>query len=237
MGDTIWDAQGILWRTDALTSRFVEKVDKDRDARRTASLRLMPWRWSAQLARPSCPVTGLCWFEARAYARWLDSQVALLGAPGWAAMRKNGYEAMLPTELQWERASRASSLTTAHGYRWSWGDDEVQAAQRANIDGSGIRHVCGVGLFPPNAIGLYDMAGNAWQWIDNMFSNSSNFKRLAQGRTLKMHKRDANPDIPAVRGGSWSSRPEDASCSHRVGCPPDDWGTNVGVRVVLSLAD
>ena len=70
----------------------------------------MPWHWDIQLARANCPVTGISWFEARAYARWLNAQMR--GVLNDACLDK--YQVMLPIEPQWEWAARASGRRSAH---------------------------------------------------------------------------------------------------------------------------
>jgi formylglycine-generating enzyme required for sulfatase activity len=243
-GEAYWDKQGITWRNGKFTSAVEEKAYKDWLARRPAPLRLQPWEWSAQLAHPSRPVTGVCWFEARAYARWLTSDVnaqltseqrALFGAHG----DKNRLEVSLPTEAQWERAARASSLTATHAHRWPWSDDKAKAKELANVRDSGIGHPSSVGVFPPNAIGLADMAGNVWQWMDNLYDGSVTdvFPNIEKDRVLKTDKVDSKCERPALRGGSWVLSPEYASCSYRFGDLPVNAYNDIGVRVVLSLAE
>ena len=235
--DAVWDTQGITWRSGKFTSEVEEKAYKEWLAHRPAALRSQPWDWSAQLAHPSRPVTGVCWFEARAYARWLDTQTAQIATAEWAALREKGYGVHLPTEEQWERAARAKSLTAAHTQRWPFGDDEAQVKTLANV-GQDIDHTSGVGVFPANAIGLYDMAGNAWQWMDNLYSGTSadRYPRVEQHRVLKTDTEVSKCDRPALRGGSWIFGPESASCSYRDRALPDGSFNYFGVRVVLSLA-
>ena len=235
LGVQVWGAQGVAWRQGKFDSQVENEDYKKWLARRTGALRLQPWDWTSQLAHASRPVTGVTWFEARAYARWLDTQLtsaqrALLGPKRW--------EVRLPTENQWERAARASSLTASHSERWPWGDDEKIATQRANISGSGIGHASSVGVFAANAIGLHDMAGNAWQWMDNLYKNSPDVKFPAVERDyqLKTHTDLDKCDLLALRGGSWINNPEYASCSYRGGDLPGNWNYNIGLRVVLSLA-
>lgn len=237
-GEEYWDTQGIAWRDGKFTSKVEEKAYKDWLARRPAPLRLQPWEWSAQLAHPSRPVTGVCWFEARAYARWFDTQLAQSKAPEWSPLREKGYGVALPTEAQWERAARAASLTASHAYRWPWGDDEAKAKDTTNIGASGIGHASSVGVFPATAIGLHDMAGNVWQWMDNVYDASATdaFPNVQNNRVLKTDTDIDKCELPALRGGSWFNRPEDASCSSRGRFLPDHSLNLIGLRVVLSLA-
>jgi formylglycine-generating enzyme required for sulfatase activity len=93
--------------------------------------------WTAYLG-PLHPVVGVSFFEAEAYARWVERR--------------------LPSELEWERAARGED-----GRAWPWGDawDPMKAHHRG-----GRRHTLPVGSFPEGRSphGLYDAAGNVWEW-------------------------------------------------------------------------
>ena len=238
-GAELWDAQGLAWRNGEFDSAVTDKAYKDWLARRSGKLRLAPWDWDAQRPHGSRPVWGINWFEARAYTRWLDGELRgqLQGMAGL-----HSYHVMLPTELQWERAARAKTLAAAHTGQWPWDHDgqgvEDAAAKLANIEQSGVGRACSVGALAPNAIGLYDMAGNVWEWQDNLYATGPDgFERIARDRVLATHEEWEQSDRPAVRGGSWFSRPELARCSSRNGYLPDYWDDFLGFRVVLSLAE
>jgi formylglycine-generating enzyme required for sulfatase activity len=188
-----------------------------------------PARWSEQLAHPVHPVTNITWFEARAYAQWLITQ--LRETLDTASLQR--YDVRLPTEPQWERAVRAENLSVAHRARWPWGDAISNIAQRANVSGFGIGSTSTVGVFAPNAIGLHDMAGNAWEWTNNRF-DASKEQDFAHVPTVGAYEEIAENDV-SLRGGSWFDDPELASCSYRFGGPPSYFGNGIGLRVVLSL--
>ena len=144
---------------------------------------------------------------------------------------------MLPTELQWERAARAASLMQADGRTWPWGNEEFNAELHANLNGT-IGGVCAVGLFPTNPVGLCDMAGNTWEWMDNLYqAKKRDFSRVEKDRILTSEESFENSDSPALRGGSWLNDPVYARCSFRNWYPPDSWSDLIGFRVVLSLAN
>ncbi len=234
-GIEIWGKQGLAWRDGSFDSKVKDKDYKNHLTQRKAALRKAPWNWATQQAHGSRPVTGVTWFEARAYARWLNVQ---LKAEIGAAAALEGYEVALPAEHQWERAARAESLTAAHTHRWPWGDDEKDAANRANIGASEIGMVSSVGVFLPNGIGLYDIAGNAWEWMDNIYANphKSRFTPVLRDHELATDLDLDKCDRLSLRGGSWFNLPGRASCSARNWNLPDYWSNDLGFRVVLSLA-
>jgi formylglycine-generating enzyme required for sulfatase activity len=98
--------------------------------------------------------------------------VAYADAAAYAAWRKH----RLPTEAEWEFAARGG-LT---GQLYAWGNELMAGnVHHANIhqgsfpvrdDGlDGFTGVAPVGRFSPNAYGLYDMAGNAWEWVSDWY--------------------------------------------------------------------
>ena len=231
--DTWWDQQGIEWRSGAFDSKVKDKEYQAHLAQRPVVLRTQPMQWDEQQASRTRPVWGLNWFEARAYARWLNARLApTISAISLLA----GYEVMLPTELQWERAARAESLTKADMSTWPWGNLEEDTEQRANLNQL-IGSACAVGLFPPSPLGLYDMAGNALEWMDNLYTvRVDGLSRIKKDQQLVSSKVSEMSERPALRGGSWISVPGYARCSARSRYRPDNWDAGIGFRVVLSLA-
>jgi formylglycine-generating enzyme required for sulfatase activity len=209
-GEAIWNRHGVEWLTQSKGRR-------------------MPARWNKQLEHLSRPVTDITWFEARAYAQWLSGLMRkTLDAAGLT-----GYKVRLPTEPQWERAARASSLSDTHRQRWPWGDDASTIAQRANVLATGIGCPSTVGMFAPNAVGLHDISGNLREWMDNCYKQlqGNYFPRVQPTDRYEAFA----PSRLSLRGGSWVDDAEDATCSDRFGLLPDSSVNYVGLRVVLSL--
>ena len=232
--DKWWDKQGLDWRDGHLDSTLADDYYKKHLARRGKELRRKPMHWDTQISFRSHPVWGVNWFEVRAYCRWLNAQMA----PQINAIASlKDHEVQLPTELQWERAARASSLTETDQRVWPWGADEGLAEQKANFNQS-IGSVCTVGMYEANPIGLFDMAGNVWEWMDNLYHPEPDaFARIPRDRELKRAKGSDASDRPAVRGGAWFEVPDGARCSRRGGGLDGGWDGYIGFRVVLSLAE
>lgn len=232
--NTWWDSQGEQWRNESSHGEGSDDTYRKWLLTRGFDFRHRPLRWEEQEKQLSRPVCGVNWFEARAYARWLNSE---LRASIESVGLDSGWEIMLPTEVQWERAALAASKTTAKIQRWPWGNDEESAEQCANV-GNSLRSACGVGLYPSNPIGLCDMAGNVWEWMDNLYTFKPNdFARIRNGQKLAGLMSPGKLDLPASRGGSWSVDIEDARCACRNKFDPFECSSDLGFRVVLSLAD
>jgi len=156
------------------------------------------------------PVVCVSWQDARAYVAWLNRKAHRGGAG--AAAADGPYR--LPSEAEWEYAARAGTTT-----KFYWGDDDAAAPVHAWFNAnSGCEKIeglyCGngqphpVGAKPPNAFGLYDMAGNVWQWTEDCYDNS--YAGIpADGRANETPSsdpkaRDSQGNCVRVdRGGSW----------------------------------
>ena len=132
----------------------------------------LTWENPGQAQTDRDPVVCVSWQDARAYIAWLNRTAHR----GGAASANGPYR--LPSEAEWEYAARAGTTT-----KFYWGEDDAAAAVHAWFNAnSGCEKVEGlfcdhgqthpVGAKPPNAFGLYDMAGNVWQWTEDCYDNS-----------------------------------------------------------------
>ncbi|MFC5506356.1 MULTISPECIES: SUMF1/EgtB/PvdO family nonheme iron enzyme [Hyphomicrobiales] len=106
------------------------------------------------LGRGKRPVTDIHWNDANAYLAWLSA--------------RTGKRYRLPSEAEWEYAARGGTTTT-----YPWGATLVK--ERANCVGCNEptrRQAVETGQFPPNGFGLFDMAGNAAEWVADCWSDS-----------------------------------------------------------------
>ncbi len=181
--------------------------------------RRAPEDWTAQTAEPNRPVVGVTWYEAEAFARWLDRSMR----ESKTAM-PTGYGLRLPTEAEWELAARGPE-----GRRYPWGDRFQDGF--ANVRGC-LGCPSPVGLYSQGATpeGVHDLAGNVWEWT------------LSQDRPYPYRPRDRrnDPDAEApriLRGGSFAEDPVRARALARARAAMEAAAGDIGFRLVLSLCD
>lgn len=169
---------------------------------------------------PSHPVENLTWHEARAYGAALTAQQASLGAV------PPGYEYRLPTEAEWEYACRAGTTTEFHT------GPSIDCADARFGDNLHTGLNCGnhitlpVGSFAPNAFGLYDMHGNAWEWcLDTHF---------VYGAAAVTDPYVTSGFSRILRGGGAGTNSGNCRSARRIALQPSVTGDNCGFRVVLA---
>ena len=178
------------------------------------------------------PVVQIAYEDALAYCEWANRR--------------------LPTEAEWELASRAGS----YGTIYNWGDDASVLSKQANTwegdfpvnnskdDGFELR--APVKSYPANAYGLYDMAGNVWEWTSDWY-NANYYKEMNGQNTVLINPMGANspftPNNPlakekVIKGGSFLC--SDSYCasyrvSSRMGSSMDSSLEHTGFRTVASV--
>jgi sulfatase modifying factor 1 len=173
------------------------------------------------------PVVNITWGDAQALAFWLSET--------------EGKTYRLPTEAEWEYAARAGTRTRYHG-----GDAPESLLQVANtfdtrakpqwpklaehaLQGDdGFAFTAPVARFAPNAFGLYDMHGNAWEWTADLYDENY----YAQS-PLNDPQGPKEGNVYVRRGGSWHTWALYARSSYRNWNSPQTRYTLVGMRLVM----
>jgi formylglycine-generating enzyme required for sulfatase activity len=158
---------------------------------------------------PDFPVVYVTWGELRAYCRWAGGD--------------------LPTEAQWEYAARGEMDDPTHYAVFPWGTDEITCVE-ANISGC-INDLAASGTYHEGVspFGIYDLAGNVWEWCLDWFSSSY---YSTQSWPQLDPAGPASGDDVVLRGGSYYRGGDDARCANRGYDPPGDETDTRGGRCV-----
>jgi formylglycine-generating enzyme required for sulfatase activity len=161
------------------------------------------------------PAINVSWDDAQRYVGWLS--------------RMTGKPYRLLSEAEYEYAMRAGTQTA-----YPWGDEIGQG--NANCNGCGSQwdgqHPAPVGSFAPNQFGLYDMAGNVWESVEDCFHD--NYKGAPEDGSAWIEGDDCVRGH-VIRGGSWLDFPEFLRSAARDGRPTDARLSNYGFRVGRTL--
>ncbi len=172
----------------------------------------------------SRPVSSVSWFDATNYCVMRTQQELAAGRiPAGSLYR-------LPTEAEWECAARAGTST-----RFSYGDDPTYASlpDHAWFSQNAGATVHPVGQKLPNSWGLYDMAGNVWEWCQDWFGP------LSGGvQTDPTGPPSNSTGLKVMRGGAYDFFSPDCRSARRnfFGVSPFLTDSDLGFRVVLIMA-
>jgi hypothetical protein len=176
--------------TNALYGLFLEDTKAE----------IVPEYWdNPEYNGPDQPVIGVSYEDAARFASWLSKQL--------------GVTKRLPSEDEWEKAARGGQDAI-----YPWGDQSPVEGVLANYNGNGrFSATSPVGSFEAgrNAYGLFDMAGNVWQWTST--------------------SRGAGATTKIVKGGSWMDGPAELRVSNRRDADPARGYADVGFRLVREV--
>jgi len=173
----------------------------------------LDWRSPGYDQAEEYPAVCLSWDDAAAYANWVSRSDGLAeaydlttgslldaeGRPTNDITEVTGYR--LPTEAEWEFAARERGSAARFGNGQNIADPE-----RAAFDASGDeydyqvrgplrRNPTSVRGYPPNSLGLYDMAGNAWEWVSDY--------RAPYTAAAASNPHQGSGTTRVIRGGRW----------------------------------
>ena len=210
--ETLYEHHAKEIRDGEIDVRRIEEESLKRTAPRTA-----PFYWhDRRFNRPNQPVVGINWWEAHAFCKWATKTGHETGT------LDPDYIIDLPTEFEWEYASRPA----ADDRIYPWGDEwsDLKAHVSSNI--LNMRQPAPVGIYLahwPN--GPFDMAGNVWEWTLSLhlpYSKDYDSKRFSVDSI----------DERVVRGSSWLNTSVVAACSVRCVDRSYNLFYDVGFRIV-----
>jgi len=222
-----------------VTNEQYAKFDPGHDSRYQdkGSWMFNEWDLGWALNLPRQPVIRVSQKEALAYCQWLS--------------KRTGENVTLPTEAQWEYACRGGTATPLN-----YGDLNTDFSTQANLADWTIRDLvydvrdqyppdlvprdarfkdgklvtADGGTYKPNAWGLHDMHGNAWEWTRSAY-------RPYPYSELDGRNRPGINETIVVRGGSWFDRPKRSRSAFRLSYPAHQKVFNVGLRVVIEASN
>ncbi len=153
------------------------------------------------------PMVEVSWHGAKAFADWLS--------------RKSGREIRLPTEAEWEYAARSGGKKEKYA-----GGDDVNSLAWYDDNSGGRTHE--VGTKSPNGLGIYDMSGNVWEWVEDKWHDS--YRGAPTDGSAWVSGSDSRR---VIRGGGWSSFPRYVRAAGRSRNGPGDTNCILGFRLCL----
>ncbi len=146
------------------------------------------------------PVECVSWNDCQVFIQKLNEK-----------LKEGGWMYRLPREAEWEYACRGGATSQA-ACSWSFyfrSPTNTLSAQQANFSDSALARTSRVGSYEPNALGLFDMHGNVWEWCEDALDGS---RRV-------------------FRGGGWTGAAESCGAACRFGDAPADAYYSLGLRL------
>ncbi|MBV5289864.1 MAG: SUMF1/EgtB/PvdO family nonheme iron enzyme [Pelodictyon phaeoclathratiforme] len=163
------------------------------------------------------PVVGVTWYDACAYCLWLSM----------AEGRERKYR--LLSEVEWEWAAGGKQGTSGERVRpYPWPEERGRAKRTSTLlnCNQNVGATTPVGSYPDGVTpeGLYDMAGNVWEWCLDWYAENGTFINPLLSETGSYR---------VIRGGGWDDNAKSCLSAFRGGSPPGNRSNNVGFRPVF----
>jgi len=185
----------------------------------------MKWDSPPWQIKDDQPVVFVSWNDAKAFCKWLS--------------RKEKRTYRLPTEAEWEMCCRGGSVWAR--YPWgnrlpgerdcNFGDGNPKLPESLTTVDDGFKYVSPVTAYPPNAYGLYDMAGNVMQWVEDRYD-----RNYYENSPLDDPTGATAGESRINKGGNFYASPADGRCAFRGFSGPSMNFWNLGFRVVMEEA-
>jgi formylglycine-generating enzyme required for sulfatase activity len=159
----------------------------------------------------NCPVEQVSWNDVQEFISRLN--------------QRSGKRFRLPTEAEWEYAVRSGG----EWMKWSGTSSEGELGQYAWYSWNSGGRTYPVGEKRPNGLGLYDMAGNVWEWCSDWYGEN-----YYQGSPRNNPEGPGNGSSRVLRGGSWASDPWHMRTGNRDADDPLFRDYYYGIRLGLS---
>ena len=156
---------------------------------------------------PNLPVEMVSWNDCQAFITQLNQMT--------------GKQFRMPTEAEWEYAARGGNKS--QGYKYS-GSNDIDAVAWYEDNSDAMSHV--VGTKAPNELGLYDMTGNVWEWVQDWYARYS-----AEAQIDPTGPETGTQRV--FRGGSWYSSARYSRVSYRDVENMTNSYNRLGLRLVL----
>lgn len=185
------------------------------------------------------PVSSVSWDDAQSYVAFLNRQIV-------------GSEAgpyRLLSEAEWEYVARGETDANARRTLYHWGDDPADGCKHANMRNAKMPdnyqatwrgfecpnnsvEVSMVGTYQPNKFGLYDIAGNLTEWVDDCWHDSYH-QRPSDNQAW--NSPDPQNCDKVIRGGSWYGETDNIRSAARTKLARTLFGFNIGFRIAKDL--
>lgn len=170
--------------------------------------------WEAVMGKnPSSSIGGDLPVEQVSYAEVIEFISRL--------NKQAGVTFRLPTEAEWEYAARGGNKSAGSAFP---GGRDLMRVGWSRLNSLDKTHP--VGMLAANELGLYDMAGNVWEWCSDVYEPEES-----------LHAGEGQTRSHVCRGGSWNDGIEALTVVSRKGCKDDTKNGSLGFRLAISVSD